>query len=539
MAREAVIGPPTSGVVTREEAESDPYGFRVTWIRWHSGFRGSGLQVGDRVLGLEGARYDRAAGREVRDRSFGCLFESQHWEKTGAKDGQTLTVTVNRGRELLDVTGRLLAERRWWNANERATIGPGGPEGLTNDGFDSAWSSWLEKSVEDIGSRVLDGGWRRGTVSQSRMMLADHLEQKPRVDFLVKTYPGPFAAATLADWTATRDCLQGTRYEIRPEDLAWRSLGEQRREEIAAAGKRTREAFLAKLAPETIAPFPAVDPIHGDRSKVAGKVVVLPTLTNRDWVMQSGRAWLAAGSDGDGWYFLDTTTPAFRRVSDAGWRYGLSVSPNIHETYSVIGRILPDPKMLVREGRAIPGLALEPLGVSIGDQLFVDVSQVKDGASRFAGEETLADPATTPPPEDAPPEAVMAAFFQAEKVGAEEVWKSLFASWEATIWDGEPWYKAISRPSDSTLSNEWVRCRRLLAEKVFDVRVAIVDEPRTVLQGTEFPGAPKVEQVVLETDHVGLFDSEYRAFKDVTTNRVWSLQRRDDGPWRIVTQKGI
>src|SRR5213592_4825109 len=113
MAREAIIGPPMSGVVTREEAESNPYGFRVTWIRWHSGFRDSALRIGDRVIGLAGVRYDRAAGRELRDRSFGCLFESQHWERIGAQDGQAVTVTVKRDREILDVTGRVLAERRW------------------------------------------------------------------------------------------------------------------------------------------------------------------------------------------------------------------------------------------------------------------------------------------------------------------------------------------------------------------------------------------------------------------------------------------
>jgi hypothetical protein len=336
-----------------------------------------------------------------------------------------------------------------------------------------------------------------------------------------------------------RDGLQGTRYEIPPEDLAWRSLGEHRRDEIAAAGKAAREAFLKALEPETIPCFPAVDPIHGDRSQVAGKVVVLPALTNRSWAMRSGKAYLVAGGGRDGWYFLDTTTPAFRRALDAGWRYRQSVTPSLAESHAVIGRILPDPKMLVKDGTAIPGLALEALGVSIGDQLFVDLTQVENGASRFAGEEMLASPTMKAPPDDAPPEAVMAAFFQAEKLGAEEVWRSLFATWEATIWDGEPWYKPIRRPSDSTLSGEWVRCRRLLAKEVFDVRVAVIDRPRTVLEGSEFPGAPKIEQVTLETDHVGLFDGEYRAYKDVSTNRVWALQRRDGGPWRVVTERGI
>ena len=199
MATESIIDSLTSGVVTDEEMDGDPYCFRVTWIRWHSGFRGSGLRIGDRVLGLDGVRYDRAARKEY-PKAFGQYSESQHWEEMGTRDGQTVTLTVKRGREVLEVKGRILAERRWRNAKERVTIGPDGPEEQANDGLGyDGWSSWLEKSIEGIGSRVLDGGWRRGPVSQSRMMLADHLEQKPRVDFLVKTYPGPFAAATLED----------------------------------------------------------------------------------------------------------------------------------------------------------------------------------------------------------------------------------------------------------------------------------------------------------------------------------------------------
>ena len=47
------------------------------------------------------------------------------------------------------------------------------------------------------------------------------------------------------------------------------------------------------------------------------------------------------------------------------------------------------------------------------------------------------------------------------------------------------------------------------------------------------PGAPRIERVQVEVDHVGLFDAEYRGFADVTVHRMWTLQRLNGGPWRL------
>jgi len=44
-----------SGLVTTK-----PYGFRVSWIRWDSEFRGTKLHIGDRIIGLDGTRYSLA-----------------------------------------------------------------------------------------------------------------------------------------------------------------------------------------------------------------------------------------------------------------------------------------------------------------------------------------------------------------------------------------------------------------------------------------------------------------------------------------------
>jgi hypothetical protein len=61
-------------------------------------------------------------------------------------------------------------------------------------------------------------------------------------------------------------------------------------------------------------------------------------------------------------------------------------------------------------------------------------------------------------------------------------------------------------------------------------------EPRVILKGDEFDGAPQVEQVHLLMDHVGQFDDGNHVFCTNELTRVWSLQCRDGGPWRIATR---
>ncbi len=526
-----------SGVVTNEELDTEPYGFRVGWIRWFSGFRDTDLRISDLVIGLDGVAYDREKRKEFRHKAFGSYSEDQHWAQVGARDGRRVVVTVLRGRERLDIEGRVLAERSWLNDDNRRTIGPGGPDPLSNDGFDSSWATWLERQVEDFGSRVLERGWRRGTVPNSRQMLAQHLAEKPRVDYLVERFPGPFAAQTARDWEAVREALVGRRYEIRDEELAWRTRGDRSVADIAAEAKTAREAFLASVTAEQIEPFPAIDPIRGDRASVAGKIVALPVLENRDWTMDGGRAWLVAGSPQDGWYFVDTQSPGMRSAFDAMWRYQKKVAPNIRETHQVIGRIGPNPKMLVKAGAAITGLLVEPLANTIGDAVFVDL---RTEQAPFAGETRLGEVGELALDDAAPPEKVMEMFVLALKLGNEEFWRGLFATWEASRADGRASYRTDwgAAVSDN-LSSEWIHARRLLEEAVCDVRVAAVDEIQVVVRPDDFPGAPTIEQTTVEVDHVGLFDGEYHAFKDVSVHRLFPMQRRDGGPWRITEPVGI
>ena len=52
-------------------------------------------------------------------------------------------------------------------------------------------------------------------------------------------------------------------------------------------------------------------------------------------------------------------------------------------------------------------------------------------------------------------------------------------------------------------------------------------------------GAPVLEEVTAEVDHIGLFDGEHRSFAGILVNRRWALQRIGQGPWRIATREGI
>jgi hypothetical protein len=93
----------------------------------------------------------------------------------------------------------------------------------------------------------------------------------------------------------------------------------------------------------------------------------------------------------------------------------------------------------------------------------------------------------------------------------------------------------MQHPTD----DDFERSRANFSRRVWDARVAWVGEPRVITRGDEFPGASRVEEVEAEIEHIGQFDGEYRGFLDVNVHRWWTLQRIDNGPWRIATLQGI
>jgi hypothetical protein len=49
----------------------------------------------------------------------------------------------------------------------------------------------------------------------------------------------------------------------------------------------------------------------------------------------------------------------------------------------------------------------------------------------------------------------------------------------------------------------------------------------------------RVEEVSVRVDHVGRFDDGFRTFAGAQLHRNWTLERLDDGPWRITSGQPI
>lgn len=516
---------------TTEMLEAEPYCYRVGWIAWDSPFRGSGLQIEDCILGVDGVRFDKSKAKEIRHKAIGQYAEYQHWKSVGAKEGQIVTLEVKRDREILQIKAPLVLERSWGDSASKRYLSPTGPEGLARDGFDSAWSTWYDQKIVDAGWKMLDGLWTR-TRQNTQSALKSHQENEARVKFLVENYPGKFAQTVLDDYRAIEECLKGRLYQIKDTDLEWRTLGEARAKQIIEAAKTARATFLEKHKSEMIEAFPAVDAMKiEERAKVTGKMVALDKLTRRDWLMVAGKPWIVA-SGSRGYYFINLESAAMTRFWEAQFRYKKLVKPSLSETWSIIGKILPDPKMFV-SGSTITGLEIEPLAIAAGEDMFVDLTKIENNASPFSGEKDLVNLDLPMPADNATPAEVMQAFFHCLKLGEEDEWKGFFAEWDAGKWDDRVYYYALRQPNPSVLSSEWLRARKVILSIVYDVRVHWVGEIKVLLETGAFEGAPKIEQVTVEIDHIGLFDGEYRTFQDVNTHRMWALQRRDGGPWRL------
>jgi hypothetical protein len=411
---------------------------------------------------------------------------------------------------------------------------------MKSDGFSGGWSGWYETFVKDA-SYVLDGGWKRSSFS-NRKELAKHEEKKARVDFLCEHAPGPFAEAVLADWNRVREVLRGRLVTLTEEDLEYRELGAKRVEVAKQEAARARKAFLDELAGETIPAFPALDPIDEDRSRVVGKVVELPWITFRNFIKDLGKSWVAVGSEREGFYFLEIKSPEMDRFFDAWFRYQGQVHPDIPERYRFVGRIRDDPWTLTYQRRPATGLVLDALaGFAGGDELFVDLRRVaEDGTSRFAGEEVLSrfDPVELA--EDAAPAAVVEAMIAALKQGDFQTWRGLFADWELmSTWSGPPAVDLAYDLPDSSYQRFFEDSRRLLTGDVYDARVAEVDRVRERHPGDPAQGIPRVEEVTVWIDHVGLVEGEYRTFVDVRVHRRWTLRRLDRGPWKIASRQHL
>lgn len=527
--------------------DADPPHLRVTWVRWYSGFRGSGVLETDQIVAVDGEPIVRPASQEDLQRAtpiaIGQFQEYQAWQAKGltdADEGRKVKLTVRRraageGWESHDIEGTLGLAYGWRDDDNRPILGLDGPVSAASDGFQSPWDYWLEGWVRR-GIRVLDGGWRTNGF-QSRVLLDEVLAEQDRVAFLSKTYKGRFAEAVTEDYERLTTSLEGRAYKLSAGDLAFRKLDDERAEEVAAASKEAKARFLAAHEDELLDEIPTIDLLGNERAGLVGKCVVLPPIPPRNWIPDGLHTYLVA-MVGSTPCFVDTESPAAQRMRVAARRYEQLVTPNLDPTYGIVGRILADPALVVVNGTGTIGLELEPVAATVGDdRLFVDLTAETDGRSLFAGEAELARPKVPPPANDATPREVLEAAFAMLKAGDREQWLSLFANWMAVAGDGgRPIWHPFWRPR---LDERWVDARRRIEESVCDVRVYWCGDPHTIITGKEWDGLRPVDQVVVEVDHIGQFGDEFRAFSKIGLNRIWTLQRVDGGPWRITSEQGI
>ena len=537
----------TSGLVTGIKTDNwldrQPAALNVAWLEWDSAFREQGLRPGDQILQVQGrplASFGIAA-----DQLPGQAQESQLWPLLGLNEGSLLRLTVRRRRamqgwDVLEFAAALRPVAISCNAEGRTLMGEGGPLRLSRDGFAEAWAPWLERRRFEW-ERQLDGTVWSGSVD-TRQALARHLESEPRLRYLAKYYPGRFSDALVADWEALREVLAGRAYTLTTEDVRYREAESDLLRQVSAQARAAWDALAAELAPLLIEPPGPVTMAGDGLDALAGKVLCLPSISPQEWISDVGQVQLAWRLQG-GWVVTALEQPLLRTAWQAQSRFRRDLSPFLSDDVALVARILPQPRLIAPQGApAVVALEVEPLAVLMGAGealMFVDLRRTDaSGLCPFAGEAGVQPQPEPLPPDDASPAEVMQALIRALQRRDIATWRALFADWRLMFEDGQPYYLPYDPYTDANLQAHWEQSRRLVLGPVHAVRVAWVDDPREVV-ADEIPDMPRIERVVLELDHVGSFDGDYRSFGSPAVHRHWVLHRRDGGPWRISTHQGI
>lgn len=244
-----------------------------------------------------------------------------------------------------------------------------------------------------------------------------------------------------------------------------------------------------------------------------------------------------------GWVFTALNSPAADRMWRAQQRYRRHVTPGIADEFALLGRILPHSRLISPKGRAaVSGLEVEPLAALVGRDetlMCVDLRTEVEGESPFAGEAEVQVFPSALPAADATPRQVLQALIDALHARDEQTWFALFADWQCSVVDGRTFYLPFDPYPESRCGPDWTRSRRVVLEKTVALRIVWIDTPVVLTEGDAASGLPRIERVQAELEHVGSFGTEQRAFVSSEVHRHWALQRRDGGPWRIVSFQGI
>ena len=527
-------------------------GFRVTWIDWDSDFRNSDLEIEDIIIGYDDVSFEPFLEPGKHGSAIGQHGETAYWQKLeGVKHGHTITLNIFRERvqKTLKIPGNLLARRFYYDtaaAKGKRALGPGGPPNMLRDDFSGSWSGWYENLVKKM-SYILDGGWDNKKINNKKE-LEEHEGHKKRVDYMQEKYPGPFADAVLSDWQKVYDNLIGK--EIDWVDLEYREIGAKRIETVRQEAHASWEKIHAELKDEMIPAFPVVD--INDRESVTGKIIELPWITIRNIINDLGQSYAVIGNRSDGYYFVQLSNVTdVRKFYDAMYRYQAQVSPKLTERYQYLARITGEPALITYDGKAVTGLLAKIIAARAGSdgEFFVDLRDIEvkdddddddDVEIKFAGQEKVSQFAPIKPKDDASPQEVIETMIEAVKLGHEKAWKSLFATWRAHLyWENHVAFDPSYIPRGS-FPGAWEQSRRLISGRVYDVRVDKTNTIRRILQKDDEFGFPDIDEVDVFVDHYELAENgKYRTFLDINVRRKWTLQRLDEGPWRITTVQRI
>lgn len=539
------------------------HGRRVVWIDWDSGLRGSGLRVGDLILGDQGRLYDE------EDTKSGTVLgghgEGRRWDDLGLRAGDPIEVFVEREEGIVTLRGRLDQPRNYRDAQGRLSFGEDGPARSEKDGFEYAWSPWYD-TYQDLAETVL-AGWD-ATVGYDTARLRERLAAfRERVDHLERAYPGRFARAAREDFDAMTSMLAGEKRDLAPSDLAYRELGDVRAARVTQAADAAFAAFLAEVGPDLAAePFPAPKPFEDDIAPMVGKVVRLPEIGDRDILFETKRSWFMIGRS-QGVYVIDRHAEATKGLFAATDRYIEVIDPDLgRRRIAFVGVVEPQPALVsdVIKNLTVVALRVRPLAALVTDEdhpdhrFFVDLRPERAGGSAFAGEETILASSRPTLAPDAGPGEVLRVFFEALKLADVETWRQCFAGWRVRSWfEEDSSYLYVDRSwtavSEQDVPYLWDPSRRHLLDGVYGVEVARIEPPRVIYDaasqpahgGEDEPGEDEaagpriVEQVRVLVNHIGLVDGEYRTFAGAQLHRKWTLERLDGGPWRITSPQPI
>ena len=533
----------TSGLTTRVDTSIAPPQLRIDGLDWTSPFRATAIHVGDVILAVNGAAVDAGVTGGAASQLIGQYAETSGFEKSGLKAGNALELTVRRRAFPQgwqdSATAAPLAERiAWRDEDNRPILGPGGPDAMTSDGFSESWGGWAEPFQHKI-AYLLDRDQHSSTYV-SYFEARDLAERHgPRVAFAVKHYPGRWSAAVKADYDRALSLAKGEAVTLPPGALDYRRRGEELAGQVRALAEVGWAA--AQAAVETIAPFPAPNPAWDDIAPVKGKAVLLPPIGNDGYVRDGGRTWFATTQpDGDGsagWYFVDAESETVRALLEAQRRYMQLVDPNLPARWEFLCRLEGEARLGVVGERAYYGLVARPIAALIGGAMFVDLAQRSGTQVPFAGEAGLLDDTPDLPPADATPAQILVALVGAVKTGDLALWRALHADWAVERRDdGDLIVHPHTLPPDD---NRFEDSKRSMMGRVLDARPEWTGDPVTVLDGSRFPGALRIEEMAAWMSHIGSFDGETRTFKDVTVSKRWTLARLNGGPWRIAEAQSI